>query len=278
MSHSLHLRLPDGLWKALQEHCAHSDESVNHAVASAIADALDIEHHTIYQVSTSGALVEGVFKGCVRVGDIRRHGDFGLGSFDGLDGEGIMLDGVCWQAKSDGSVQVAPDDALAPFWVATHFAADHTQTVTDISDLETLTRLLDSLRSSENIFAAIRVRGRFNHVKYRVACKCDAGVTLLEASKHQQEFVFDDIEGTLVGFWTPEYARTINVPGYHLHFISDDFRHAGHVLALRAQALELELHVETNLQLVLPETPEFLAADLTGDPAAALAASEDDTP
>ena len=49
----------------------------------------------------------------MKVADIRRHGDFGLGTFDSLDGEGIMLDGRCWQARGDGSVIEAPDDAEA---------------------------------------------------------------------------------------------------------------------------------------------------------------------
>ena len=78
----------------------------------------------------------------------------------------------------------------------------------------------------------------------------------------------------LVGFWTPTYARTINVPGYHLHFMSDDYQHAGHVLDLSARRLTLELHLESNLHLALPETPAFLAADLSHDPGAALAKAE----
>ena len=83
-----------------------------------------------------------------------------------------------------------------------------------------------------------------------------------------------NLAGTLVGFWTPSYARTINVPGYHLHLISDDHHHAGHVLELQSSSLSLELHRDSNLQLVLPETPQFLKADLSGDPAAALAKAE----
>lgn len=75
-------------------------------------------------MSTSGALVQGVYQGCVRVADLLRHGDFGLGTFEGLNGEGILLEGQCWQALSDGRVQQAPADALAPFWVATTFRAD----------------------------------------------------------------------------------------------------------------------------------------------------------
>ena len=46
-------------------------------------------------MSTCGALVQGDYQGCVTVGELLKHGDFGLGTFDGLDGEGIMLDDCC---------------------------------------------------------------------------------------------------------------------------------------------------------------------------------------
>ena len=39
-------------------------------------------------------------------------------------------------------------------------------------------------------------------------------------------FEFHDVEGTIVGFFTPDYLRGVNVPGYHLHFITADRRPA----------------------------------------------------
>ena len=272
--HNLHLRLPAGLWTALQAHCASTGESPNHAVTAALAGALAIEHHTLYQVSTSGALVEGVYQGCVSVGDIRRHGDFGLGTFDGLDGEAILLDGVCWQARGDGSVQVAPDSALAPFFVATHFAAATEATFKGVASFADLCQRLDGLRPSANLFVALRLHGHFERIKVRTACKSAPGTDLVSATSHQAEFELQNISGTLVGFWSPGYARTINVPGYHLHLLSDDHRHGGHLLELEAESLQLGLHTESNLHLALPETAAFLAADLSGDPSAALATAE----
>ncbi len=275
-SHLLDVRLGDGLFTALQERCRRTGENASHVIRKALAEALDLEHHTIYQVSTSGALVQGVYQGCVRVGELLKHGDFGLGTFEGLDGEGILLDGICWQACADGTVRQAPADALAPFWVATHFAADHRETLSAVSSWADLTARLDGLRDSANLFVAIRLRGVFERIRYRVACKAELGVDLVSATNAQATFDLENVAGTLVGFWTPSYARTINVPGYHLHLLSDDHRHAGHVLELESNELSLELNRESHLQLVLPETPGFLKADLSGDPAAALAKAEGD--
>lgn len=277
-SNQIHVRLGDGLFQALQERCRSTGKSASHLIRQALAEALDMEHNTIYQVSTSGALVQGVYQGCVRVSDLLDHGDFGLGTFDGLDGEGILLEGRCWQACSDGSVHEAPADALAPFWVATHFVADHRDTLSDVASWADLTSRLDGLRDNANLFVAICIRGVFERIRYRVACKAEAGVDLVSATSGQATFDLENVAGTLVGFWTPSYARTINVPGYHLHLLSDDRRHAGHVLELQAQQLQLELQQESHLQLVLPETPEFLKADLSGDPSAALARAEGDHP
>lgn len=273
-SHHLDVRLGDGLYTALQERCRRTGESASHVIREALAAALDLEHHTIYQVSTSGALVQGVYGGCVRVSELLQHGDFGLGTFEGLDGEGILLDGCCWQACGDGTVRQAPGDALSPFWVTTRFQADHSEILSQVASWADLMHRLDGLRDSDNLFVAIRLRGVFERIRYRVACKAEPGMNLVSATKAQATFDLNDVAGTLVGFWTPSYARTINVPGYHLHLLSDDRRHAGHVLELQSRELCVELHRESHLQLVLPETSSFLRADLSGDPAAALAQAE----
>ena len=94
-SHHLSINIGDGLWTALNELSSRTGDSLGQLVRTSLANSLDLEHHTIYQVSTSGALVQGVYQGCVKVSDLLRHGDFGLGTFEQLDGEGIMLDGQC---------------------------------------------------------------------------------------------------------------------------------------------------------------------------------------
>lgn len=271
---NMQVNVSGSLYRALQKRCQETGDTLDHVVQQALAKSLGFEHHTVFQVSTSTALVEGVYQGCVSVGTIKTHGDFGLGTFDALNGEGLMLDGQVYQALADGTVVAPPDSASAPFWVSAEFAADRVATIDKVSGWDDLCAQLDKLRSSNNLFTAIRIDGVFDQIHYRVACKAAPGTDLVTATSHQAEFTLNSIEGTLLGFWSPEYARTLNVPGYHLHLLSKDRQHGGHVLGIQASGLKAQVMDANNLVVALPESPDFLKADLSKDPAAALRQAE----
>ena len=97
------------LMDALLAHCEKTGEPLRHFVSRALSEALGLDHSTLFQVSTTGALVQGVYNEAVTVGGLRTHGDFGLGTFEGLDGEMVVLDGKFYQAHADGSI-------TAPAW------------------------------------------------------------------------------------------------------------------------------------------------------------------
>src|SRR5215831_16611695 len=103
-----------GLWRALVDHAERTREPLAHIVSKALAEYLQVSHHTLYQVSTATALVEGIYQGAVRIGTLREHGDLGLGTFENLDGEMVIVDGQVFQVRSDGSVRECDDDALCP--------------------------------------------------------------------------------------------------------------------------------------------------------------------
>lgn len=273
-SQALKINLSESLIKALQKRSLETNQTFDHLVQDCLAKALGVEHHTLYQVSTSAALVQGVYQGCVTVGKIKEHGDFGLGTYDALDGEGLMLDGHVYQALGDGSVIEPADSATAPFWVSAEFEVDRNAAIDSVSNWEELCAQIDLLRRSENLFTAIRIDGIFDEIHYRVACKSAPGTDLVTATSHQAEFTIKNVQGTLLGFWSPTYARTFNIPGYHLHLLSGDHQHGGHVLGIQAKNLKLQVMDADNLIMALPESPEFLKADLSGDPALALSKAE----
>jgi len=263
-----------GLWAVLQEHSRKTNEPVSHIVSRALADYLQVSHSTLYQVSTATALVEGIYQGAVRVRTLREHGDLGLGTFENLDGEMVIVDGRFFQARSDGSVTEVDDNVLAPFAVITRFAPDPAIVMQQCPDLSHLLAQFDQLRHSDNFFFALRVEGHFSYVRTRAMCRTEEGVPLIQAAAVQPEFEFRDVLGTLVGFWTPEYAKTLNVPGYHLHFLSADHKSGGHLLECSGLNLRLQIQREGDYRVALPETEDFVKADLRRDPGADLAKAE----
>ena len=159
MPHRLQTTISDALWTALQARAESLGQPIRQVVQDALADALDVAHHSMFQVSTSGALVEGLYQGAVTVGDLRRHGDTGLGTFEDLDGEMILIDGHCFQARSDGTVVEAPDDALTPFASVVNFAADSTADLAAIGSYAELTERLGE-RHLHDVGDALAARAR----------------------------------------------------------------------------------------------------------------------
>jgi acetolactate decarboxylase len=230
--------------------------------------------HTLYQVSTATALVEGIYQGAVQIAALREHGDLGLGTFESLDGEMVVVDRHFFQVRSDGSVREVQDNVLSPFAAVTAFSPDQSITLENCPDLSYLTSQFDALRQSDNFFYALRVDGTFDYIHARAMRRTKEGTPLVQAAAVQPEFEFHNISGTLVGFWTPEYAKSLNVPGYHLHFVSADRTQGGHVLQCRGKNLRLQIQREGDYHIVLPETDDFLKANLRRDPTAALAKAE----
>lgn len=266
--------ISQSLLDALTHTSKSTGESVSHIVMRALADTLQVDHATLFQVSTSGALVEGVYKGAVSVGHLLEHGDFGLGTFDQLDGEMIVNNGHCYRVRSDGSVTEASPTDLVPFAIVTHFSPDDTFKIDKVASLVELTQQLDQNRNTQNMFFCLRVEGTFEYLKTRAVCKASTHETLVETAAKQAEFEFHNATGILVGFWTPTYVKTVGIAGYHLHFLSDDLQLGGHLLDCRAQALTVHSEHAGDIRIAFPETDEFLRADLSGDPSAALLKAE----
>lgn len=263
--HPIHCNVSNSLWRSLQERQHTTGESVQHIVRQALADYLQVDHRTLFQISTTGALVEGLYKGEVTIGLLKQYGDFGLGTFNDLDGEMVVLDGKFYQVHSDGLATEVTDDVRSPFAVVTHFTPEKTIELEGCSDLATMLSQIDQLRSSDNIFFAIRIDGSFDYVRTRAVAKQEEGSRLLDAAATQPEFEFHSVVGTLVGFWTPEYVKTINVPGYHLHFLTADKKAGGHLLECAAKRVQVQMQHEGDFRMSLPETPEFLQADFSRD-------------
>jgi acetolactate decarboxylase len=246
--------------------------SLDSLVGAALREYMLSSPRRMYQISTSTALVEGVYAGSVLSSILLENGDFGLGTFEGLDGEMIILDGEIYQAT--GSVGRRSDDFLVPFASVTHFRENAVFQIDKVECLKEIELACDPHRISENLFYAIRVDGIFNAVHARAVHPVPQGSRLLDAAKTELEFDFQNVEGTLVCLWSPKYSSSFSVPGYHFHFISKDRTKGGHVLECSAQQLRARIQILSEYDIRLPEAGSFLTTDLSRDPASDLAKAE----
>jgi acetolactate decarboxylase len=270
----LNVVVPAFLDCALKNEMTRTGTSASFIVASALAEYFRTPLHTLFQVSTSGALVEGVYTGAISSEVILKHGDFGLGTFENLDGEMVVLDGHIYQARGDGTVSEAPVDACAPFAVVTRFAPDVDLSIEPADSFDILMQRCDEHRKSNNIFYAIRLDGEFHHVRMRAVSPPSSGARLVDAAKAQAEFELGAIRGTLVGLWSPGFSSAFSIAGYHFHFLSEDRVHGGHLLACSTGPLRLRVEALTDFHLALPENESFLKADLSKNSAGELAYAE----
>ncbi len=219
----------------------------------------------IYLGAPVNALVEGIYKENIPLAEIKKHGDFGLGTFNDLDGEMVMLDGHIYQIASDGRVTVIDDSALTPFACVTFYEPLSHDEIDGEMSYDAFLEWLYGLLPSPNLFYAIRIEGVFAHVKARSVPKQDSYRPLVEIAKEQSTFDFYDVEGILAGFFTPSFMSSLNVPGLHLHFLSADLRQGGHLLECVPRKARVGVQILSTLELSLPISLDYLTLDFTRD-------------
>jgi acetolactate decarboxylase len=221
---------------------------------------------TLFQTSTINALLAGIYDGPMTVGELQRHGDFGIGTFNALDGEMVAVDGVFYQVKSDGVARRVNGRVGTPFAVVKFFRADRRLTLGERVDYAGIERFLDETLGFPNHFHAVRIEGRFDYVQTRsVPEQRPPYLPLAQVVQHQTLAEHRNVEGVLVGFRTPDYMETLNVPGYHFHFLTKDRRAGGHLLACDAAAgLRVEIDRTDQFHLALPNDRAFSEASLGG--------------
>jgi alpha-acetolactate decarboxylase len=220
----------------------------------------------VYQFSTISALLEGVYDGDVTVAEILRHGDFGLGTFNHLDGEMVILDDVCYRLRADGTATRAAPTDRSPFAAVTRFHTDFDIDIQTPTDQAEVLSAIDHQIKSANLIYGIRVTGRFSELRTRTVMEQQRPYPpLTEATEGQAEQRFTDVTGVLVGFRTPQFQQGISVAGYHLHFLNSERTGGGHVLDFTLEEGLVAVSGASQLHLSLPTSGGFLDAQLSGD-------------
>ena len=225
---------------------------------------LQKDNDVLFQTSTIDALLEGIYDGEITCGELRQHGTFGLGTFNALDGEMVVLDGTFYQVKTDGIAYRVGDSTKTPFTVVTFFEPDKTIALEKANGYDQLKKYLDNSLPTKNIFYAIKIEGVFKYIKTRsVPGQTKPYPPLVDVVKNQTIFEFHNVKGTIVGFRCPPYVKGINVPGYHLHFITEDKKAGGHMLECQMRNVNIDIDYTAKFFMVLPKHSEFYKVDLT---------------
>ena len=229
------------------------DESQRHNWAD---DAL------LFQASTLDALSLGLYQGVYSIGALKRQGDFGLGTFEGIDGEMTILNGHFYHFHSDGIVTEEPDNSRIPFAVITRFSPERHFFVDAVS-MDDLNSVIDRHIRSTNLFYAIRVTGNFAELTTRAVPKLFPPYPpLSQALEEAVKFPFQNVNGTMVAFRCPAWVKGINQVGYHYHFISEDRTVGGHALSFTTGRVMVEIQELNRNSVWVPDNGPFLSAPL----------------
>ncbi len=238
-------------------------EAVRHA-------GLHPEHepHVVFQTSTLDALFEGDFDGDLTFAELAEHGDLGIGTLNGLDGEMIALDGRFLRADVDGHISEVEPAARTPFAVITRFEPVVSFELAEPLDHDELVRAINRHAPPGSPVCAVRIDGTFEAVHARSVPGHEPPYPSLAEIAHEQH-VFDlhDVEGTMVGFRFPRYAQGIELAGYHLHFVDAARERGGHVLTCRTATVRVQIDHARDLHVELPPGIELGAPDAGGEAA-----------
>lgn len=237
-----------------------------------IAEKLDLTaqvEDTFYQYSIWFAFVNKIFDGELKVRELKTHGDIGLGSFDFLDGELVMLDGVAYRIRENGEISVGQDNDEIVYADAAFFTKEEEFIIDRNITFQDLPSILDEKKRTPHYFYIYKIQGSFKHIKLGGVPKVEKpfkdGLDVLIPNR--PVFETTDISGTLVGFYCPDYIGNINAKGHHFHFISDDKKWGGHVMEFESsKPLVVQFDVKTKYQFDLPvnnDNEDFENVDLS---------------
>ena len=221
-----------------------------------------IEETKMFQVSTLQALALGYTRSVITVDELKKHGDTGLGTFEAVDGEMIVIDDRCFRATADGSVVEADSEMGVPFASVCNLAGQKRFDLGSFSSIDALKAELNNIIEMHfglNSMHMVRIDGEFASVSARSESPYEAMHIPLKdmLDETQRSFRFDEISGSLVCVYYPDYMNVINADGWHLHFISDDRTKGGHVFDIKMKSGKAVLDKINKIEIQIPVDPGF---------------------
>ncbi|MDN6640848.1 MAG: acetolactate decarboxylase [Tetragenococcus sp.] len=217
----------------------------------------------LFHYNTLGTLMKGGFDGTFPFSEVLKNGGIGIGTVDHLDGELVILDHHGYRFDVKGQMHEVQPEETTPYAAAIDFNPENKTTFNEKISKDTLEEKLANQFSSKNVFQAVKLHGTFQKIRCRSVQKQEKPYPdLVDVARDQAEFTAENVTGTLVGIYTPELFGTISATGFHLHFISDNHRFGGHVLAFEIDKPTIEWQTVDTLEQKFPtDDTTFMQTD-----------------
>ena len=198
----------------------------------------------VEQIGTYDSLVSPDYEGLTPISAASSGATLGLGTFDQLDGEMVLVGGVIYRVGTDGIPVKVPSSRTTPFFEGIRFAPEVSGPVAPGTTCANLLAAVNALASSDSGIVAVRVRGTFTDLVTRsVPAQRPPYAPLAQIVAGQTVFQLGQRTAVLVGFRTaPDLAGT-GAPGLHLHGLTADRSAGGHVLSCVAGS-DVQLSVQ----------------------------------
>lgn len=216
----------------------------------------------IVQISTIQALLLGYLNNVITVKKLKKYGDIGLGTFENVNGEMIILDNVVYKANNKGQIIEADLSEGVPFAAicqTNHCIEFNIENIDSMNSLKTaLTNAIEEDFGLNSIYV-VRLDGHYDLVKARSEKGKKAQHTELSLilKDNQEDFIFENVDGTMVCVYYPDYMDGINAAGWHLHFISKDRTVGGHVFDLSFKEIQAKRYRSNTIEIKIPTEPAF---------------------
>ena len=141
----------------------------------------------IFQYGTMAGIIEGAYSGSLTIEELLKYGDFGIGTFDGIDGEMVILDSKIYKTDYFGNSYLQSIKESTPFATITTFEKEYQK-----FDNFTFENLLEKVQDylNKNYFYAIKISGNFQKMNTRSPKKQEKPYPpLLEVLENQNIFI-----------------------------------------------------------------------------------------
>lgn len=143
--------------------------------------------NVLYQHGTLGTLMAGLLEGTATINELLEHGNLGIATLTGSDGEVIFLDGKAYHANEHKQFIELKGDEKVPYASITNFKASKTFSLQQLSQDDVFAQIKNEMLS-ENLFSAVKIYGTFKYMHVRMMPAQQPPYTrLIDSARRQPE-------------------------------------------------------------------------------------------